>query len=55
MADKTAAELHADWIVANSIAQFQAKLNAETEDGKYEILSVLLADEFRKFENPPLR
>ena len=53
MADKTAAELHADWIVSGSISQFMAKLTAETETGKYEILLALLGDEFRKFQKAP--
>ena len=52
--DKTAAELHVDWVVASDIAQIQAKLGAETEDGQYEILLALLAAEFRKIRIPPL-
>jgi hypothetical protein len=53
MADKTAAELHADWIVAQNIARFQEKFNAETDDGRFKILALLLADEFSKFEKAP--
>jgi hypothetical protein len=54
MADKTAAELHADWIVAQNIARFHERFNAETDDGRFEILAALLADEFTKFEKAPL-
>jgi len=51
MVEKSAAGLHADGIVASSIAEFQFKLNAETEDGKYEILLALFTDGFRQFKN----
>ena len=53
--DKTAAELHVDWVVASDIATFPAKLSAETEDGQYEILLALLAAEFRKLRIHPLQ
>jgi len=32
------------------IFRFQEKLNAETDDGRYQILAQLLADEFREFK-----
>jgi hypothetical protein len=54
MVDKTAAELHADWVVRQGIAKFQERFNAETDDGRFEILSALLADEFTNFVKAPM-
>jgi len=55
MMEKTPAELHAAQFIANCSDQFQEKMNAETEDGKYEILSALLAREFVKLRTKPLQ
>jgi len=55
MMDKTPAELRAAQIIANCSDQFQEKMNAENEDGKYEILSALLAVEFVKLRTKPLQ
>jgi len=54
MMEMTREERHADWVVTQNIARFQERLNAETDRGKYKILALLLADEFRKFEKMPL-
>ena len=54
MMEMTREERRADWVVTQNIARFQERLNAETDEGKYKILALLLADEFRKFEKMPL-
>lgn len=43
MFDKTEAETRAEWIIAGGLTQFQARLNAETDDCKYQILAQLLS------------
>ncbi|MGZ5921959.1 MAG: hypothetical protein ACXWLJ_11120 [Rhizomicrobium sp.] len=40
--------------LTQDFSQFQEKLNAETEEGKYRILATLLADQFRSLEKIPL-
>jgi hypothetical protein len=52
MIRRTQRQLHADRIASGDIVRFQDLLNAETDDGKYEILQQLLADEFGKFGTP---
>jgi len=39
------AELHAKWVASQNIVRFQSLLNAETEDGKYNLLAQLLSHE----------
>jgi hypothetical protein len=55
MVDKTTVEHHAAHILADTSNQFQENLNAETEDGKYEILAALLTLEFLKIPTKPLQ
>jgi len=43
----------ADWVATQSIDHFQERLNAETEDGKYKILALLLSDELEKLKLSP--
>ena len=50
MTKMTREELQADWTATKNIVRFQELLNGETDDGRYEILAQLLADEFEKFE-----
>jgi hypothetical protein len=44
--DKTSAELNAKLIAKGDIAQFQARVNLETDDGKISLLVSLLVREF---------
>jgi hypothetical protein len=44
--DKTSAELNAELIAKGDIAQFQARVNLETDDGKISLLVSLLVREF---------
>ena len=50
MTKMTREELQADWTATKNIVRFQELLNDETDDGRYEILAQLLADEFEKFK-----
>jgi len=52
MATKTQEQMQADWTATKNIAGFQEMLNGETDEGRYEILSQLLSDEFGKFKKP---
>ena len=45
---KTLEQLQSDAMAVRNILQFQEKLNSETDEGKYKILSMLLADECRE-------
>jgi len=53
MAEKSPAEVRA-WIAVSNIARFQRDLEAETDEGRYNILAGLLAKEYEKFEREPL-
>jgi hypothetical protein len=48
-------ELRAAHIIAGPSNHFRENLNAETEDGKYEILSALLAIECQTLRTRPLQ
>jgi hypothetical protein len=48
--DKVSAELHAKLVAAQNGGHFQELLNAETEDGKYEILAQLLLHEMEQLK-----
>jgi hypothetical protein len=50
MLEMTREERNADRIVKQSIDGFQARFNAQTDDGKYNVLAQLLANEFRTLE-----
>jgi hypothetical protein len=52
MAKMTQEQMQADWTTTKNIVGFQELLNGETDDGRYNILSQLLSDEFRKFKRP---
>jgi hypothetical protein len=42
-----------DWLDTQNMVRFLDMLNAETEDGKYEILTQLLANEFETPKKAP--
>jgi hypothetical protein len=46
----TQQELQADWSAMKNIVGFQELLNGETDDGRYSILSQLLAQQSAKFK-----
>jgi hypothetical protein len=46
-------ELWADWVATQNIVRFQELLKRETDDGRYKILALLLANEFEKFKKSP--
>jgi hypothetical protein len=48
MPEKTKDQQWASWVARQDDDHFQERLNAETEDGKYEILAHLLSREQRK-------
>lgn len=50
MEKKTKDGLGAEWVATQNIGRFQEFLKAETDEGRYEILTVLLADEFEKLK-----
>jgi hypothetical protein len=52
MTEKTLKELHTDWIATKDVVGFQQLLNEETDEGRYSILSELLAQEFGRFRKP---
>ena len=52
MAKMTQEQMQADWSATKNIVGFQDLLNGETDDGRYSILSQLLAEEFKKFKKP---
>jgi hypothetical protein len=54
MEKKTKEELWAEWVATQNIGRFQDLLKHETDEGRYRILEVLLADEFEKFKKSPL-
>jgi hypothetical protein len=49
MMDKTPAKLCAELIAKIEIAQFQARVNVETDDGEMSLLISLLVREFEPF------
>jgi hypothetical protein len=52
MAKMTQEQMQADWTTTKNIVGFQELLDGETDEGRYSILSQLLADEFKKFKKP---
>lgn len=50
MTKMTLKEQQVDWIATKNTARFQELLNDETDDGRYRILSQLLAEEFGKIK-----
>jgi hypothetical protein len=52
MTKMTQEKMEADWIATKNIVRFQKLLKSETDDARYRILSQLLAEEFRKFNEP---
>jgi hypothetical protein len=44
------AMLHANWVAAQDTDRFQKLLNAETEDGQYNVLTALLSRAGEKLE-----
>jgi hypothetical protein len=54
MADKTPEELQADWWLETiSAVAFRNELNSETDEFRYKILSVLLANEIKNLREQP--
>ena len=53
MGQMTKDELSADWVATQNIVRFQELLKRETDDGRYKILALLLANEFEKFKKSP--
>lgn len=51
MTKKTREQMQAEWIATKNIVGFQELLKSETDDGKYNILSQLLSEEFAKFKH----
>ena len=49
MVDKTKSGIQA-WIAEDNVAQFQQKLNSETDEFRYKILVQLLEDELHRCE-----
>jgi hypothetical protein len=48
MVEKTREQIWADWLAKQSSGNFQEMLNAQTEDGQYQILAKLLSREPQK-------
>jgi hypothetical protein len=53
MADKTLAELQAEWLATSKNITFREKLDSRTDEFKHKILSALLADELKDFKTEP--
>jgi len=53
MPEKTKEQRWADWVASQDVGHFQERLNAETEDGKYKILSLLLSRRLEKLKKVP--
>jgi hypothetical protein len=53
MMKKTKEQLWADWVATQDDGHFQERLNAETEDGKYQILAQLLSRRLEKLKKGP--
>jgi hypothetical protein len=47
MADKTLAELQAEWLATSKNITFREKLDSGTDEFRYKILSALLANEIK--------
>lgn len=50
MTEKTKEQLWADWVATQDSNDFQEKLSAETEDGRYRILAQLLSTDLEKIK-----
>ncbi len=53
MMQKTKGQTWAEWVATQDVGHFQTRLTAETEDGKYQILSQLLSKELGKLKKAP--
>jgi len=53
MMQKTKEQKWADWVATQDVGHFQERLNAETEDGKYEILAQLLSRRLEQLKKAP--
>jgi hypothetical protein len=53
MADKTLAELQAEWLATSKNITFREKLDSGTDEFQYKILAALLADELTDFKAEP--
>lgn len=50
MTEKTKEQIWAEWLARQRGGNFQEMLNAQTEDGKYQILAQLLSKEWGQLE-----
>jgi hypothetical protein len=53
MLEKTQEQVWAAWLSKQNGGNFQEMLNAQTEDGKYQILAKLLSDEVEQIKKAP--
>jgi len=53
MIEKTKEQVWSDWVGTQGVDHFQERLNAETEDGRYKILALLLSSELEKLKKAP--
>ena len=53
MPEKTKEQLWAGWLAKESAGNYQEMLNAQTEDGKYQILAQLLSQEPGRLRKAP--
>jgi len=52
MSEKTKEQIWAEWVAKQRGGNFQEMLNAQTEDGKYQILAQLLSKELAQYKKP---
>jgi hypothetical protein len=53
MPEKTKEQIWADWVAKQGGGNFQEMLNAQAEDGKYQILTRLLSKELGQLRKVP--
>jgi len=53
MLEKIQEQVWAAWLSKQNDGNFQETLNAQTEDGKYQILAKLLSDEIEQMKKAP--
>jgi hypothetical protein len=53
MQEKTQEQVWADWLSKQSAGNFQAMLNAQTEDNKYQIIAKQLSHEIAQIKKSP--
>ena len=53
MADKTLAELQAEWLATSRNITFREKLDSGTDEFRYKILAALLTNELKDLKEQP--